>query len=64
MLSGATDAKHISRMGTRCLGFGPVRVPDDFPAEQLIHAHDERIPVDGYLWGLQVLYDVVTEFCA
>src|SRR5947209_4484970 len=63
MLSGATDAKHVSRMGTRCLGFGPVRVADDFPAEQLIHAHDERIPIDGYVWGLAVLHDVITEFC-
>jgi acetylornithine deacetylase/succinyl-diaminopimelate desuccinylase-like protein len=63
MLSGATDAKHVSRMGTRCLGFGPVRVEDDFPAEQLIHAHDERIPIEGYVWGLRVLYEVVTEFC-
>jgi acetylornithine deacetylase/succinyl-diaminopimelate desuccinylase-like protein len=63
MLSGATDAKHVSRMGTNCLGFGPVRVDDDFPAEQLIHAHDERIPIEGYVWGLQVLYEVVTEFC-
>jgi acetylornithine deacetylase/succinyl-diaminopimelate desuccinylase-like protein len=64
LLSGATDAKHVARMGTRCLGFGPVRVPDDFPVEQLVHGHDERIPVDGYVWGGQVLYDIVRRFCA
>ena len=63
MLSGATDAKHVARLGTHCLGFGPVRIPESFPAEQLVHGHDERIPVDGYLWGLQVLLDIVTEFC-
>ncbi len=63
MLSGATDAKHVARLGTHCLGFGPVRIPEVFPAEQLVHGHDERIPVDGYLWGLQVLLDIVTEFC-
>jgi acetylornithine deacetylase/succinyl-diaminopimelate desuccinylase-like protein len=64
LLSGATDAKHVTRLGTRCLGFGPVRVADNFPVEQLVHGHDERIPVDGYLWGAQVLYDIVREFCA
>jgi acetylornithine deacetylase/succinyl-diaminopimelate desuccinylase-like protein len=64
MLSGATDAKHVSRLGTRCLGFAPVKIGDSFPADQLVHGHDERIPVDGYLWGLNVLYDVVTQFCA
>jgi len=63
LLSGATDAKHVSRLGARCLGFSPVRVSADFPAEQLVHGHDERIPVDGYLWGLQVLHDIVGEFC-
>jgi acetylornithine deacetylase/succinyl-diaminopimelate desuccinylase-like protein len=51
MLSGATDAKHVARLGTHCLGFGPVRIPEVFPAEQLVHGHDERIPVDGYLWA-------------
>lgn len=63
MLSGATDAKHVSRLGTRCLGFAPVKIDDSFPADQLVHGHDERIPVDGYLWGLNVLCDVVNEFC-
>jgi acetylornithine deacetylase/succinyl-diaminopimelate desuccinylase-like protein len=63
MLSGATDAKHVSRLGTHCLGFGPVRVPEDFPADQLVHGHDERIPIDGYVWGMHVLHDIVVDFC-
>jgi acetylornithine deacetylase/succinyl-diaminopimelate desuccinylase-like protein len=63
LLSGATDAKHVARLGTHCLGFSPVRVPEDFPVEHLVHGHDERIPVDGYLWGLRVLEDIVRTFC-
>jgi acetylornithine deacetylase/succinyl-diaminopimelate desuccinylase-like protein len=63
MLSGATDAKHVARLGTRCLGFGPLRVPPGFPSDTLVHGHDERIPIEGYLWGTRVLYDIVTEFC-
>lgn len=64
MLSGATDAKHVARLGTRCLGFGPLRVPPGFPSDSLVHGHDERIPVEGYLWGTRVLYDIVTQFCS
>jgi acetylornithine deacetylase/succinyl-diaminopimelate desuccinylase-like protein len=64
MMSGATDARHVSRLGTKCLGFDPVRIREDFPAEQLVHGHDERIPIDGYVWGLQALYEIVTQFCA
>lgn len=63
MLSGATDAKHVARLGTKCLGFGPVRVSEDFPVEQLVHGHDERIPIDGYVWGVQVLHNIVQDFC-
>lgn len=63
MLSGATDAKHVTQLGTACLGFGPLQVPEDFPAEQLVHGHNERVPIDGYVWGIEVLRDIVTEFC-
>ncbi|GAC1530163.1 MAG: M20/M25/M40 family metallo-hydrolase [Chloroflexota bacterium] len=63
VLAGATDAKHLSRLGTRCLGFGPIKVAEGFPIEQLVHGHDERIPVDGYIWGIDVLHDIVVQFC-
>ena len=29
----------------------------------LYHGHDERIPIDGFAWGLRVLVDLVHEFC-
>jgi acetylornithine deacetylase/succinyl-diaminopimelate desuccinylase-like protein len=63
MLSGATDAKHVARMGTRCIGFGPLRVEPGFPTDSLVHGHDERIPVEGFLWGVNVLDEIVTRFC-
>ncbi len=64
MLAGATDAKHVARMGTRCLGFGPLHVEPGFPADSLVHGHDERVPIEGYIWGTKVLYEVVTRFCS
>jgi len=60
---GFTDAKSWSRLGTRCYGFMPVRFPDDgVKFADLFHGHDERIPVDGLKWGVNVLYDVVRAF--
>jgi acetylornithine deacetylase/succinyl-diaminopimelate desuccinylase-like protein len=60
---GFTDAKSWSRLGTRCYGFMPVRFPDDgVRFADLFHGHDERIPVDGLRWGVDVLYDVVRTF--
>ncbi len=63
MLSGATDAKHVAKLGTRCLGFSPLHIPHGFPLEHLVHGHDERIPVAGYIWGVNVLCEIVREFC-
>ena len=30
---------------------------------QMIHGHNERVPVDGLAFGVRVLYEVVREFC-
>lgn len=60
---GFTDAKAYQKLGTRCYGFAPVRFrPDDDVAfTKLYHGHDERIPVDGFHWGFDVLYETVRE---
>ena len=61
---GFTDAKAWSRLGTRCYGFCPVRFPDDGTRfAELFHGNDERIPVDGLKWGVNVLLDFVRRFC-
>jgi acetylornithine deacetylase/succinyl-diaminopimelate desuccinylase-like protein len=62
MLSGATDARWVSKMGTKCLGFGPIRFEPGFPGDSLVHSHNERAPVDGLVWGARVFYEVVREF--
>lgn len=64
MLSGATDARWVSRMGTKCLGFSPLALPQDFSTEGLVHGHDERVPSAGLAWGAQVFYEIVREFAA
>ena len=55
MLSGGTDAKHFARLGIRCFGFAPLRLPPDLDFAALFHGVDERVPVDALTFGAQVL---------
>ncbi|MGH3941480.1 MAG: M20/M25/M40 family metallo-hydrolase [Pseudonocardiaceae bacterium] len=55
MLSGGTDAKSFARMGMRCFGFSPLRLPPDLDFAALFHGVDERVPVDALTFGVRVL---------
>jgi acetylornithine deacetylase/succinyl-diaminopimelate desuccinylase-like protein len=54
-LSGGTDAKSFSRLGIRCFGFTPLRLPPDLDFAGLFHGVDERVPVSALEFGTQVL---------
>jgi len=62
MLAGATDAKHLARLGTKVYGFAPELFtgPDE---SARIHGHDERVGVESLKWGAATLYEVVERFC-
>ncbi|HXW84204.1 MAG TPA: M20/M25/M40 family metallo-hydrolase [Candidatus Binataceae bacterium] len=62
MIPGATDNKHYARLGATCYGFSPVKLGAQTPFGALYHSHDERIPIDGFLWGLRLYADVVLTF--
>lgn len=64
MIPGFTDSFAYGKLGATCYGFSPVKLGPDLNFTQMYHGHNERIPVDGYLWGQRVLYDLVKEFCA
>ncbi|HEV2087632.1 MAG TPA: M20/M25/M40 family metallo-hydrolase [Cryptosporangiaceae bacterium] len=55
MLSGGTDAKAFARLGIRCFGFSPLRLPSDLDFASLFHGVDERVPVEGLRFGVRVL---------
>ncbi len=56
MLSGGTDAKAFeAKLGMRCFGFAPLRLPPDLDFASLFHGVDERVPVDSLLFGTRVL---------
>jgi acetylornithine deacetylase/succinyl-diaminopimelate desuccinylase-like protein len=62
MLPGATDSKFYAQVGATCYGFAPVRLNAKIPFGSLYHGNDERMPIDGLLWGLRLYCDVVLTF--
>ena len=60
MLSGGTDAKAFARLGIRCFGFAPLRLPPELDFAALFHGVDERVPVDALQFGARVLEHFLT----
>jgi acetylornithine deacetylase/succinyl-diaminopimelate desuccinylase-like protein len=62
MIPGATDNKFYSKLGAACYGFSPVKLDAHIPFGSLYHGTDERMPVEGFYWGLKVYAEVVLKF--
>lgn len=60
---GYTDASQLCKLGNICYGFTPVKLPPDLDFSKLYHGHNERIPIDGYVWGTNLFLDIIKEFC-
>lgn len=60
LVVGATDARHVTKLGTKVYGFSPMF--DDASEMERVHGDDERISVKNVGFGTQVLYEVVSEF--
>lgn len=54
MLSGGTDAKAFAKLGIRCFGFAPLKLPPELDFAALFHGVDERVPVDALVFGTKV----------
>lgn len=61
MTTGFTDAGHWKQLGMKCYGFSPLKLPPGTAFKSLIHGHDERIPLEGFRFGLRVLFETVAE---
>ena len=59
MMSGGTDAKAFEKLGMRCFGFAPLRLPPDLDFTALFHGIDERVPVDALQFGTRVLEKIL-----
>lgn len=62
LLTGGTDAKHVSDLGTKVYGFAPELYIPGVSDWSSVHGHDERISIAAIHWGVQVLYEVVERF--
>jgi acetylornithine deacetylase/succinyl-diaminopimelate desuccinylase-like protein len=60
--SGGTDAKSFSRLGIRCFGFSPLRLPPEFDFAGMFHGVDERVPISALRFGVRVL-DKFLDLC-
>ncbi len=63
MMTGATDAKHLMKLGTKCYGFSPMKFMPGEKAIEMVHGHDERVGIASLAWGARVLCETVGEFC-
>ena len=59
VMSGGTDNKALSELGIVGYGFSPLRLPADLDFFALFHGVDERVPVDGLLFGVNVLKELL-----
>lgn len=62
LITGGTDAKSVTKLGAKVLGFMPMRYEGP-QMTGLAHAHNERISVANLEFGTRVLYEVVSRFC-
>jgi acetylornithine deacetylase/succinyl-diaminopimelate desuccinylase-like protein len=63
ILTGATDAVHVSELGAICYGFSPMKFRPGEHFSDMVHGHDERVAIDSLAWGVHTLYQVVRTFC-
>ncbi|MBC8145142.1 MAG: M20/M25/M40 family metallo-hydrolase [bacterium] len=62
LLPGVTDARHFSRLGIQTYGFTPMILPPELPFTRLIHAADERIPVDALEFGTRAMLEAIVRY--
>jgi acetylornithine deacetylase/succinyl-diaminopimelate desuccinylase-like protein len=54
-MAGGTDAKSFARLAIACYGYTPLALPAGFDYAAMIHAADERVPVEALRFGTRVL---------
>ena len=57
VMSGGTDNKALADLGIIGYGFSPLKLDADFNFAAMFHGVDERVPVEGLIFGARVLKD-------
>ena len=62
LLPAVSDARFFSQLGIQTYGFIPMNLPPNFNFTQVIHAADERIPVESLEFGTSVIYNTLLNY--
>ena len=62
LLPAVTDGRFFSRLGIQTYGFLPMQLPEDMAFMELIHAENERLPVDSLEFGTRAIGKVLERF--
>ncbi|RJX41190.1 M20/M25/M40 family metallo-hydrolase [Paenibacillus pinisoli] len=62
LLPGGTDGRLFAGLGIQTYGFLPMPLPGDLQFTKLIHAADERIPVEAVGFGTDAIYRVLERY--
>ena len=62
ILSASSDARFFSKIGIQTYGFIPMQLPESLDFAGLIHAADERIPVEALTFGSNAIYQLLQCF--
>ncbi len=62
LLPGSSDGRFFAQLGIQTYGFLPMQLPAQINYAQLIHAADERVPVDALAFGAHAIYKVLQRF--
>ncbi len=62
MLAGVTDGRHFSKIGIQTYGFTPMNLPPEFDFYSVIHAADERVPVESVRFGARTLFTLLEHY--
>jgi acetylornithine deacetylase/succinyl-diaminopimelate desuccinylase-like protein len=62
LLPAATDGRFFARLGIQTYGFLPMPMPAELHFMRLIHAENERVPVDAIEFGTRAITRVLERF--
>ncbi len=62
VLPAVTDGRHFATLGIQTYGFTPLNLPTDFNFNSLVHAANERVPVDAIEWGSEQVFKALQRF--
>ena len=62
LMPGATDGRFFARLGIQTYGFLPMPLPAELHFMRLIHAENERVPVEAIEFGTRAIVRVLERF--